>query len=106
MALVKFVTHDGNEVEANVNTGDSIMTAAIDNGIDAIVAECGGACACATCHCYIDEAWTDKVSPAEEIEKEMLDCALDTKDNSRLSCQVVMTDEMDGIVVHLPEKQY
>ena len=106
MALVKFITHDGNEFEANVNVGDTIMTAAIDNGIDAIIAECGGACSCATCHCYIDEAWNDKLSPAEEIEKDMLECALDPKPTSRLSCQVTMTEELDGIVVHLPESQY
>lgn len=106
MALVKFITHDGNEYEANASVGDSIMTAAVDNGIDEIIAECGGACSCATCHCYIDEAWIDKVEAAESIEKEMLDCALEPKDNSRLSCQVVLTEALDGIVIHLPEKQY
>lgn len=106
MALVKFFTHDGNEYEANVNAGDSVMTAAVDNGVDAIIAECGGACSCATCHCYIDEAWVDKVPAPESIESEMLDCVIEPKENSRLACQVIMTDDLDGLVVHLPENQY
>lgn len=105
MTLIKFITHEGNEYEANVNVGDTIMNAAIDNGIDGIVAECGGACSCATCHCYIDEAWQDKLSPAEGMESEMLECAVDPKPNSRLSCQITMTEALDGIVVHLPASQ-
>lgn len=106
MALIKFITHDGNEYEANASAGESIMSAAVDNGIDQILAECGGACSCATCHCYVDEAWLDKVPAADSTEKDMLDCANEAKENSRLSCQVIMTEELDGIVIHLPESQY
>ncbi|MGV6806859.1 MAG: 2Fe-2S iron-sulfur cluster-binding protein [bacterium] len=106
MPVVNFVDHDGNQFEANVEAGTSIMNAAIDNGIDGILAECGGACSCATCHCYIDDAWFEKVGPASELEQEMLDCAVEPKETSRLGCQVPVTDELDGIVVHLPESQY
>jgi len=107
MPLVKFISHDGsNEYEVDISSGDSVMTGAVDNDIDEIVAECGGSCSCATCHCYIDEAWLDKVPPAESMEKEMLDCAYEPKANSRLSCQVILSDDLDGLVVHLPEKQY
>lgn len=106
MALIKFITHDGSEIEANASAGDSLMVAAVDNGVEGIIAECGGACSCATCHCYIDEAWVDKIPAAEAIEKEMIECALEAKENSRLSCQITITEELDGLVVHIPETQY
>ncbi|GAB3378734.1 (2Fe-2S)-binding protein [Spongiibacter taiwanensis] len=106
MPSIKFITHDGNEYDVEAESGTSVMQAALDNGIDAVLAECGGACSCATCHCYIDENWTDKVGAAEDIEKDMLSCVLDPQDNSRLSCQVKVTDELDGLVVRLPESQY
>lgn len=106
MPVVKFVNHDGSSKEVHVTAGTTLMQAAMDNGIDGIIAECGGACSCATCHCYIDEAWQAKTGEAEEIEKDMLDCVLDPQPNSRLSCQVEVTDELDGIVVNLPENQY
>ena len=106
MPTIKFVTHDGNEQEVEAESGTTVMQAAMDNGIDAILAECGGACSCATCHCYVDEAWTDRMPEADEIEKDMLDCVLEPQDNSRLSCQITVTDELDGIVIRLPESQY
>ena len=106
MALVKFVNHDGVVREVEAASGSSLMQVALDNGIDEIVAECGGACSCATCHCYVDEAWMSKLPPADAIEKSMLDCALEPKDNSRLSCQVIVSDELDGLTVHLPAAQY
>lgn len=106
MPSIKFITHDGNEYDVEAESGTSLMQAALDNGIDAILAECGGACSCATCHCYIDENWTDKVGQAQDIEKDMLSCVLDPKDNSRLSCQVTVSDDLDGMIVHLPESQY
>ena len=106
MPLVNFFDHDGNQYEVNLEAGTTIMQAAIDNGIDGIAAECGGACSCATCHCYIDENWTEKTGEPSDIEKQMLECALDPQDNSRLGCQVEITDEMDGIVVRLPESQF
>ena|SRR5690554_2310276 len=106
MPSIKFITHDGNEHEVQAETGSSVMQAALDNGIDAIIGECGGACSCATCHCYVDESWTDKIDGPTDLEKDMLDCVLDPQDNSRLSCQIQITDAVDGLVVRLPESQY
>ncbi|WP_422443711.1 MULTISPECIES: 2Fe-2S iron-sulfur cluster-binding protein [unclassified Endozoicomonas] len=106
MPLIQFVTHDGNQYEADIDSGSTLMQGAVDNMIDGILAECGGACSCATCHCYIDEGWIEMVGPAEGMEQEMLDVVREPRATSRLSCQVVVTDEMDGMVVHLPESQY
>jgi 2Fe-2S ferredoxin len=106
MPLIKFTSHEGNTVEVHAAAGTSVMQAAVDNGIDGIIAECGGACSCATCHCYVDDAWTAKLDAASDLEKEMIECVLDPEDNSRLSCQVVITDELDGMVVRLPENQF
>jgi 2Fe-2S ferredoxin len=75
------------------------MEAAVDNGIDGILAECGGACACATCHAYIDEAWLARLPEMDDMEDAMLDSALERRKNSRLSCQIEITDELDGLVV-------
>ena len=106
MPVVKFVNHDGTMQEVHVTAGTTLMHAAVDNGIDSVIAECGGACSCATCHCYIDNEWLAKVGEPEGVEKDMLECVLDPQPNSRLSCQVEVTDELDGIVVNLPENQY
>jgi len=106
MPLIKFISHDGNEQEVHAAAGTSVMHAAVDNGIDGIIAECGGACSCATCHCYIDETWLSKLEDPSAIEKEMIECVLDPESNSRLSCQVVVTDELEGLVVRLPENQF
>lgn len=106
MPLVKYVSHDGITNEIEVPSGNSVMQGAVDNMLDGIIAECGGSCSCATCHCYIDEAWLDKVAPASEMEKDMLECVLEPQDNSRLSCQINVTDELDGLVVKLPESQF
>ncbi len=103
---ITYIEHDGTEHKVQTEAGYSVMQAAIDNMIDGIVAECGGACSCATCHCYIDENWTEKIGPANDLEKEMLELAQDVKSNSRLSCQVEVSDEHDGLVVRLPESQY
>jgi 2Fe-2S ferredoxin len=81
------------------------METAIDNDIDGIIAECGGACSCATCHVYVDPAWQDKLPPPEPIEDGMLDCVLDRQPNSRLSCQIRLRDEIDGITVTVPDSQ-
>jgi 2Fe-2S ferredoxin len=80
MALIKYIQHNGNEHEAEVSEGNSVMQGAIDNGIDGILAECGGACSCATCHVYVDEAWLDKIPTADDMEKAMVECVLDPKD--------------------------
>lgn len=106
MAQVTFISFDGNSQEVNVEPGTSVMQAAIDNGVDGILADCGGSCSCATCHCYVEESWVSKVEPASEIEQEMLECVVDPEETSRLSCQVIMSDELDGLVVRLPKSQF
>lgn len=106
MAVVNYVRHDGASFEVNVPPGTSVMQGAVDNMIDGIVGECGGSCSCATCHCYVDEAWVGKLPKPSGMEKDMLECVLEPKANSRLSCQIVMTKELDGLVVHLPESQF
>jgi len=86
--------------------GATVMEVAIDNDIDGIIGECGGCCSCATCHCYIDHAYKDKIPPRGDLETEMLEFASsEANDNSRLACQVEITDELDGMVVTLPETQ-
>ena len=97
---------DGQEHEVEIEVGSTIMQGAVDNMIDGILAECGGVCSCATCHCYIEEQWIGKLSEADELEKEMLANVLDLKPNSRLSCQVTITEDMEGMRVVLPESQY
>jgi 2Fe-2S ferredoxin len=106
MPKITFVSHDGNPQDVNVTSGTTVMQAAIDNGIDSIVAECGGACSCATCHVYVDDAWAQKVPAVGDVEKDMIECVLEPQENSRLSCQVVVDDSLDGLVVRLPEKQF
>ncbi len=105
MPSVKFIAHDGQETEVHVAAGTNVMHAAVDNGVSGILADCGGACSCATCHCYIDEAWQDRTGSPDDVEEQMLDFVMELKPNSRLSCQIVVDDSLDGLVVHLPEKQ-
>lgn len=106
MATVTFVNADGSEEKVVATEGTTLMQVAMDEGIDGIIAECGGGCACATCHCYVDERWVEAVGPANDFEEEMLDgTAADRKPNSRLSCQVTVTEAMDGLIVHLPDEQ-
>ena len=105
MPMVKFVSHTGEETEVHVSAGTSLMQAAVDNGVAGILADCGGACSCATCHCYVDEAWTDKTGKPGEVEEQMLDFVTEVKPGSRLSCQIIVSEELDGLVVHLPESQ-
>jgi len=106
MPLITYIEADGKQYEVEVAVGSTVMQGAVDNMIDGIVAECGGACSCATCHCYIDAEWWGKVGEAGDVEKEMLDAAFEPKSNSRLGCQVDVTKEMEGLVVHLPSSQY
>ena len=106
MAKIKYIEHNGKEHEIEVSSGLAVMEGAIKNNIPGIDADCGGACACATCHVYIDQDWIDKLNPKEDTEEDMLDFAFDVKDNSRLSCQISVTDELDGLIVDLPEKQF
>ena len=106
MPRITFVTTDGQRHEVDVENGYSVMEGAVNHNIKGIVAECGGACACATCHGYIDEAWLDKLPAMDDMEDSMLDAAFERKDNSRLTCQVEMNDDLDGIVVHVAENDF
>ncbi|MEX2352859.1 MAG: 2Fe-2S iron-sulfur cluster-binding protein [Gammaproteobacteria bacterium] len=106
MAHIKFIAADGKETEIDAENGISVMIAAVNNGIDGIVAECGGAASCATCHVIVDPEWYDKLPAPESIEKDMLEFAAEPSETSRLSCQIKVTDEIDGLVVRLPESQY
>jgi 2Fe-2S ferredoxin len=106
MPKIKFINADNSVQEIEAEAGTSLMQAAMDNNVEGILAECGGACSCATCHCYIEPAWMDKAGDISEVEKDMLDCVLEPQTNSRLSCQVTISDDMDGIEIHIPESQY
>ncbi|QXE07448.1 (2Fe-2S)-binding protein (plasmid) [Paraburkholderia sprentiae WSM5005] len=106
MPVIEFICHDGAIHRVNVTSGTSVMQAAVRQGLDAVLAECGGCSSCGTCHVYIDEAWTDKLNPPSETERSMLDCVIKPAPNSRLSCQIQMSDELDGLVVSLPESQF
>jgi len=107
MVAVTYVGHDGKRRTVDVPNGESVMRGAINHMVDGIVGECGGGLACATCHCYVDEAWVDRVGPPSEIEAQMLEAAAcERKTSSRLSCQIVAGDALDGLVVHLPETQF
>lgn len=106
MTSITFETADGTQHPIETTDGTTLMQAALDNDIDAIVAECGGACSCATCHCYLDPNFTDYVPAMGEIENAMLDCVPERQPNSRLSCQIMITPELEGMVIKLPESQY
>jgi len=105
MPRVTYVTRDGARHDFDVENGCSVMQGAINSNIEGIVAECGGACACATCHGYIDEAWMDEVPPMDDMENSMLDAAVDRRHNSRLTCQIEMSEELDGLIVHIAENE-
>jgi 2Fe-2S ferredoxin len=105
MPKITFIDHDGKERVVDAAVGTTVMENAIKNGVPGIVAECGGACSCATCHVHVDESWMDKVGKPSPMEEDMLDFAFDVRPTSRLSCQIKMTDELDGIVIHTPEQQ-
>lgn len=105
MAKITFVTHRGERIEAEAENGSTVMENAIRNAVPGIDAECGGACACATCHVYVDEEWRAAAGEPEAMEEDMLDFAYDVRPNSRLSCQIRVSDEIDGLVVHVPERQ-
>lgn len=105
MPVVTYIQDDGSQQEIQVEKGASVMLGALDNLLDGILGACGGHCSCATCHCYVDPAWLDKIAPPTEMEKELLTCVLNPRENSRLSCQIPLTDELDGLVVTLPKSQ-
>jgi 2Fe-2S ferredoxin len=105
-AGVTYISHTGKTTQIDVPVGDSVMEGAIKNGVDGIVAECGGACQCGTCHVYVDPSFLTKLKPMEEDENAMLDTtACPRQPNSRLSCQISMTKELEGLIVRMPETQ-
>ena len=106
MPKITYIAFDGEETTVDAKEGMSVMQSAVNNGVDGIVAECGGACSCATCHVYVDEEWLGKLPEAQAMEKEMLDFVMSPQPNSRLSCQIKVTAELDGLVVNTPESQY
>lgn len=108
MPKVTYIAHDGATTTVDVPVGENVMRGALYNAIEGIAGECGGAPSCATCHVYVDDAWTAKVGgPVNDAEAELLEgAATEVKPTSRLSCQMVMTEELDGLVVHMPESQY
>ena len=105
MAKITFIQHNGTEIETNGIPGMTVMETAIKNQVPGIDADCGGACACATCHVYVEAEWTDKVGARNPMEEDMLDFAFDVRPTSRLSCQIKVTDELDGLMVTTPERQ-
>lgn len=106
MAKITFVQPDGNKQTVEAEVGLTVMETAKKALISGIEAECGGACACATCHVYIDDAWRERVGGPNEMEEDMLDFAFDVRDESRLACQIKVTDGLDGLVVRVPDKQF
>jgi ferredoxin, 2Fe-2S len=106
MPKVVYVSPTGDAKEIDVPAGTTVMTAALKNGIDGIVAECGGVCMCSTCHVFVDERFFDRLPPAQDTEEAVLEIsAVERQPTSRLSCQIKVTDDLDGLIVRLPEKQ-
>ncbi len=105
MAQLTILAFDGTRFEIAAAEGSTVMENAVRNSVPGIEAECGGACACATCHVYVDDAWTEKVGAPSPMEEDMLDFAVDVQPNSRLSCQIKVTPTLDGLVVRVPERQ-
>ena len=105
MPKIKYIDHEGNSKTIEVENGLSVMEGAIQNNIPGIDADCGGSCACATCHVYVNDEWLKKIPEITEAEKDMLDFAFEPKKNSRLSCQLILEDIHNGIIVNLPRKQ-
>jgi ferredoxin, 2Fe-2S len=106
MAKITYIEHDGTEHVVDVKTGLSVMEGAVKNNIPGIDADCGGACACATCHVYVQDEWLDKTGDKSAMEESMLDFAESVEPNSRLSCQIKVSDALDGLVVTMPESQH
>ena len=105
MTKITYITSDAKFHEIDVQNGLTVMEGAVQNDIPGIDADCGGGMACATCHVYVNEKWLDKIPQKEDGEEDMLDMAFEPKKNSRLSCQLTVSDELDGLVVNIPSKQ-
>ena len=105
MPKITYIDHAGTARTIEAEVGSTVMETAIKNGIPGIEAECGGACACATCHVYVDEAWRESTGPPSPMEEDMLDFGYDVRPSSRLSCQIKVTDALEGLTVTVPERQ-
>lgn len=106
MPHVTYISPDGTNTTLEARDGESVMEVAVKNGVRGIVAECGGACSCATCHVYVDPSFRDTVGEVTDLEDDMLDGAeAERLDNSRLSCQIKMRDDLDGLIVRIAPKQ-
>ena len=105
MAKITYNTHDNKTYTADVQNGLTVMEGAVQNDIPGIDADCGGGMACATCHVYVKDDWFNKITPKEDGEEDMLDMAFEPKKNSRLSCQIIISEELDGLTVNIPSKQ-
>lgn len=106
MPRVTFIAYNGNRHSVMVKEGLSLMRAAVDNNVPGIDADCGGQCACATCHVYVDAAWRERTGTRTVMEEDMLNFAAATQDNSRLACQIAVTQALDGLVVSMPDGQH
>jgi 2Fe-2S ferredoxin len=106
MTTITYIEHDGTEHVVDVKPGLSVMEGAVKNNIPGIDADCGGACACATCHVYVDEAWKERLGEQSDMEVSMLDFAENVEPTSRLSCQLKVSDALDGLIVRMPESQH
>jgi len=105
MAKITYITHDNQNYSIEIQNGLTVMEGAVQNDVPGIDADCGGGMACATCHVYVNEEWFDKLPAKEDGEEDMLDMAFEPKKNSRLSCQIIVSDELDGLIVNIPSKQ-
>jgi len=106
MVQINFILFNGEKISVDAKPGESLMRIATTNSVEGIDADCGGACSCATCHVFVDEAWLDKVDHPKQDEEALLSLNPDRKTNSRLSCQIDISDNLDGLIVHLPEFQF
>lgn len=105
MAKITYISHDGASHVVEAQSGHNLMETAVAEGVPGIYGDCGGVCACATCHVHVESSWLAVVGRAQPMEEEMLELTGDVRPNSRLGCQIVVSDEIDGLVVHIPENQ-
>lgn len=106
MAKITYIAFDGTRFDVEAQNGSTVMENALRNSVPGVEAECGGACACATCHVYVDEAWTERLPAKTELEIKMLDFAVMVKPTSRLSCRLIVGPEIDGLSMSIPESQH
>lgn len=106
MTRITYIEFNGTERVLELEPGTSLMQGAVDNGVQGIIGDCGGNCSCATCHVYVDESWLGRLKDKAESEAMLLEEVFEVRNNSRLACQLTVTDELDGLVVQVPERQF